>query len=165
MIELIITDDMKSDARRKILDTSINIRRSEEKFGFDKKRICEGFLGESMVRDYFKLKDYDDYEYDTIINGQKADIKTITCKFKPPQNYLVTINSCYKDGEHRQKSDIYIFTRILNDYSIGWILGYIECDRFFSISKFIKKGERYDNILFEKANANCMRIAELHKFK
>ena len=156
---------MKNDARKKILNTNISKRKSEEKFGFDKKRICEGYLGESMVRYYFKLKDYDDYEYDTIIDGKKADIKTITCKFKPHPHYLVTINSCYKYGEHRQKSDIYIFTRILNDYSIGWILGYIECGRFFSLSKFVKKGEKYHNMLFKKANANCVQISDLHKFK
>ena len=44
----------------------------------------------------------------------------------------------------------------------AWILGFIECDRFFEMSKYIQKGETYHGMKFEKANMNVLPINKLH---
>ena len=112
--------------------------------------------------DYYNVGDIDDYEYDIIIGEYKVDVKSISCKFKPPTNYLAAVNSCEIEGEHRQDADVYIFVRIREDCMAAWILGFIECDRFFKMSKYIQKGETYHGMKFEKANMNVLPINKLH---
>ena len=112
--------------------------------------------------DYYNVADVDDYEYDIIISGYKVDVKSISCKFKPPMHYLATVNSCELEGDHRQDADLYIFVRIREDCKIAWIVGFIECERFFEMSKFLKKGDTYHGMTFTKANMNVLPINKLN---
>ena len=161
-IEVKITQGMKDFAERKFKRIKIDPSKNLNRFGSEGKRIFEGYLGEAMVCSHFHMEDVDDYEYDSMLNNNKIEIKTISGKFKPPPYYLATVNSCLEGEQRKQNSDYYVFTRILNDYSLGWIVGFIECDEFFRIGHFVKKGETYENMLFEKADATCARINELN---
>tara|TARA_Y100000592_G_C5384148_1_gene274911 strand:+ start:508 stop:879 length:372 start_codon:yes stop_codon:yes gene_type:complete len=111
-------------------------------------------------------KNSNNFDFDLISKkGKRLEIKTITCKFKPKSNYLCTVNSYDLNGVHKQKADFYIFLRILNDFSKGWILGWISCSDFFKKGKFIKKGTDFGKFKFVKANATVLPINELNKFK
>ena len=160
--EIRISQDMRDRAKVKYNKIKINSDRDKRQFAYEGKRLLYGYLGEIIIIDYYGVDDIDDYEYDIIIGEYKVDVKSISCKFKPPTNYLAAVNSCEIEGEHRQNSDVYIFVRIREDCLVGWILGFIECDRFFSMSEFIKKGEEYHGMKFEKANMNALPINRLH---
>ena len=162
-IEVKITKEMKDFAERKFKRIKIDTSKKLNRFGSEGKRIFEGYLGEAMVCSHFHMEDVDDYEYDSMLNNNKIEIKTISGKFKPPPYYLATVNSCLEGEQRKQNSDYYVFTRILNDYSLGWIVGFIECDEFFRIGNFVKKGETYEGMLFEKADATCARINRLNE--
>lgn len=163
--EIKITDDMKDRAKAKYNKIKIDTTKDKREFASEGKRLFYGYLGEIVVMDYYGVGDIDDYEYDIIIGESKVDVKTISCKFKPPVNYLAAVNSCEADGEHRQEADSYIFVRIREDCEIAWIVGHIECERFFDLSTFVKKGETVDGIKFEKANSNVLRIENLYQLQ
>ena len=159
--EIKITDSMRERAKAKYDKIKLDPERDKRRFGSEGKRILEGYIGEVVVIDYYGVEDIDDYEYDIIINEIKVDVKTISCKFKPAPHFLAAVNSCETDGEHRQNSDRYIFVRIREDYEAAWIVGYMECENFFDLSTFVKKGETFDGIKFEKANTNVLPIKSL----
>jgi hypothetical protein len=89
-----------------------------------------GALGEVAVYYYFKdwgVVDFTStYDYDTIINGHKIDVKTKRCNYKPKDNYLCSISNF----NTRQKCDYYFFCRVMTDYSKVFMLGYISKERF-----------------------------------
>ena len=64
----------------------------------------------------------------------------------------------------KPKQDIYIFLRILNDYSLAWILGWYSCKDFFKAGAFIPKGKDFGKFKFIKANATVLEIDKLNKF-
>ena len=161
--EIRIDDDMRNRAKSKYNKIKLDPERDKRRFGSEGKRILEGYLGEIVVMDYYGVGDIDDYEYDIIINGIKVDVKTISCKFKPTPNFLAVVNSCEIDGEHRQKADTYIFVRMREDYEVAWIVGYMMCEKFFDLSTFVKKGETFDGMKFEKANLNVLPIENLYQ--
>lgn len=167
MIEFKIENHIVEYALGKLnkVDYCINVNPS--KFGFERKRIFEGYLGERIIMKFLGIsKDIDCFEYDLLSNkGKKLEVKTISCKFKPIDSYLCTVNSHKVDGVHKQKADYYIFLRILNDYSSSWILGWIPCDEFFKKGSFIPKGKDFGKFKFVKANATVLGISKLNKFK
>ena len=166
MIEYIINKDIVSYAYNKLNKTNIIKNLNPSKFGYDEKRIFEGYIGEKIIMDFLNIQNNDDtYEYDLLSNkGKKLEIKTISCKFKPKLNYLCTVNSHKIDGIHKQKADYYIFLRILNDYSLAWILGWYSCKDFFKVGTFIPKGKDFGKFKFIKANATVLEIDKLNKF-
>ena len=114
--------------------------------------------------DYLGInKNHDDYDFDLIYKkGKKLEVKTISCKFKPKKHYWCTVNSFDLNATHKQKADYYIFLRILNDYSKGWILGWIECATFFKKGRFINKNTDFGEFKFTKANATILPISLLN---
>jgi len=160
--EIRISQEMRDRAKSKFEKIKIDATKDKRRFASEGSRLLYGYLGEVIVMDYYGVDDIDDYEYDIIIGEYKVDVKSISCKFKPPTNYLAAVNSCEIEGEHRQDADVYIFVRIREDCMAAWILGFIECDRFFEMSKYIQKGETYHGMKFEKANMNVLPISKLH---
>ena len=156
---------MKSRAKDKYNQIKLDPTRDKRQFASEGRRLLYGYLGEMIVMEYYGVGDIDDYEYDIILGDYKTDIKSISCKFKPPLNYLATVNSCEIEGDHRQDADIYMFVRIREDCKVAWLVGYIECERFFEMSKFINKGETYHGMTFEKANMNVLPIKDLHRIQ
>ena len=166
MIEVNIAKEIISYAERKLKDVS---KESSilSKFGSERDRILVGYIGEKIIMNYLNIeKDVDDFEFDLLSNkGKRLEVKTITCKFKPKPHYWCTVNSHDLDGIHKQKADYYIFLRILNDFTKGWILGWISCDDFFQKGAVVKKGKDFGKFQFVKANATILEIGELNDFK
>ena len=117
---------MKSRAKDKYNQIKLDPTRDKRQFASEGKRLLYGYLGEMIVMEYYGVGDVDDYEYDIVLGDYKTDIKSISCKFKPPPNYLATVNSCEIEGDHRQDADIYMFVRIQEDCKVAWLVGYIE---------------------------------------
>lgn len=164
MQEILITSEMRSIAHQKTKHLHFNENRGLSKFGSEKNRTIVGYIGEQMVMDFLKIKSLDDqYNFDLIYLGKRLEVKTISCKFKPYPHYLCTVNSHNLNGIHKQSADYYVFLRILNDQSKGWILGYIPCAEFFEKGKFIEKGSQVvKGVQFVKANATVLPINQLH---
>jgi hypothetical protein len=166
MIEMKIDNTIIDDAQRKLQSNKIINESRESKFGSDESRILIGYIGERLVMNYLGIEiDSDDYNYDLMSNkGKRLEVKTVSCKFKPKDNYLCAVNSHDPDTVHKQKADYYIFVRVLFDLSIGWILGYIPCDEFFEKGKYIEKGTDFGKFKFIKANATVIEINQLNRF-
>ena len=100
-----------------------------------------GFIGEGLIHEYFinagETIDWTNtYEYDMILNYDLLlDIKTKRTGYKPKLDYDCSIS----DGK-RQRCDHYIFTRVKNDFSVGWILGYMPSKEYFEVANFMEKG-------------------------
>lgn len=167
MIEILITKDIVDYANKKLAHVNTQNNLGLSKFGSEKNRILVGYIGERIMMKYLGLKnDEDKYDYDLISNkGKRLEVKTITCKFKPKTHYWCTVNSHDLSGVYKQNADYYIFLRILNNYSKGWILGWIDCDEFFEKGEFIAKGKDFGKFQFVKANATILPINKLNKFK
>lgn len=127
-----------------------------------------GYLGEIIVANMLGLDTGDNtFEYDLISKkNKKLEVKSITCKDKPFMNYLATVNSHLEDDVvvHKQNADYYIFTRIHNDLSKAWIVGWISCDEFFKLGTFVPKGTDFGTFKFELANATVLEINKLKQF-
>jgi len=96
-----------------------------------------GFLGEIITANYLDTKISNTYDYDMIFNNLKIDVKSKRVTTPPKDYYECSIAAL----SAKQKCDMYIFTRIKNDYSIGWLLGYLDKKEYFKNAKFLKKGE------------------------
>jgi len=166
LIEVVISREVVNYAKNKLKQIIIDNKLGLSKFGSERSRILAGYIGEKIIMDFLSLdKDIDDYDFDLISRkGKRLEVKTITCKFKPKPHYWCTVNSHNLDGVHKQKSDFYIFLRILNNCKKGWILGWIPCDDFFKKGEFISKGTNFGKFEFVKANATILPINQLGKF-
>ncbi|WP_299823691.1 hypothetical protein [uncultured Pontibacter sp.] len=166
MIEVAIEEAMRQAAIAK-LDASKGLKRKKlNRFGSEPERTYYGYLGEQLVMKYLGItEDTDDYEYDVLYKGYRLDIKSISCKFKPPVSFLCTVNSCYDEGEHRQDADFYVFARVKYDFTVGWILGFMHCGDFFRKSTYLPKGSVYEGMEFFKANANIIPISKLEPMR
>jgi len=96
-----------------------------------------GILGEKIVKDYFNLDNEHDFDHDLTGNGKKIEVKTKKCTSKPKNHYRCSVSKWSK----HQICDYYIFVRVLEDYSKGWILGYISQKEFYKQATFYRKGE------------------------
>jgi hypothetical protein len=102
-----------------------------------------GCLGEILVSDYLNCKIIDDYEYDLVHLNYKFDVKTLICNTTPKQNY-----ECQVAKYYQQDCDGYIFTRILKDSTLGWIVGWIFKKDFLDKAKIVGK----DQVREDKTN-------------
>ena len=166
MIEVKITKKMIKSAQDRADKFSFN-RKELSKFGAEKGRTVFGYLGEEIIKDFLGIKTItDNYDYDMEYKGYKLEVKTISCKFKPLPHYLCTVNSHDVNSMYKQNADYYIFTRIINDKSVGWILGYMKCNEFFEKGNFVKMGTKIaDGVNLDHAHATTLEISKLHRFK
>jgi hypothetical protein len=165
MIELVITQQQRDRAQQRLTDIRLDPTRGLSLFGSEGWRILFGYLGEEMVLAWLEMTDLNEiretFEYDLVFRGKRLEVKTISCKFRPHLDYLCTVNSYDLSGVHQQEADFYVFVRILNDQSKGWLLGYYPCKEFFEKGRFVPKGTEMKNFAFEKANATVMEIYNL----
>ena len=167
MIDIFINNEMLSRAQLKVEAVKFDSTRKTNQFGTEKKRAFIGFVGEQLVLHHLKTAvDVNHYDYDLIFNGLKIEVKTVSCNTKPALHYLCTVNSSQDVGARKQLADYYIFTRVLENLTIGWILGYMRCSEFFERGRYIEKGSPpVDGISFLKANATVLQIKELRLMK
>jgi len=95
-----------------------------------------GFLGEIIVAEELGISLNNTYDYDLVFNNKKIDVKSKRVTSAPREYYECSV----ADLNTKQKCDFYVFTRIKNDLSEGWILGYLEKEKYLADSKFLKKG-------------------------
>lgn len=122
-----------------------------------------GALGEILVRDFFGNavnSTEATYDYDMIINGRTVDVKTKRTTVIPKPHYFYSI-AAYNT---RQKCEHYIFCRIFEDFSKGFLLGYRQKEYFFRNSIFKRKGEMDTNGFKFKSDCYNLPIGKLNKF-
>ena len=95
-----------------------------------------GFLGEIIVANELCITLDNTYDYDLIFNDKRIDVKSKKVSSVPRDYYECSVAAL----NTRQRCDLYMFTRIKNDLSEGWILGYLEKEKYLTDSKFLKKG-------------------------
>jgi len=132
-----------------------------EKLGSLNNSICNGegnvygFLGEIIVSEYIGGQIKNTYDFDIIKNNLKIEVKTKRCTSKPQDHYNCSV-AAYNI---KQKCDVYVFVRILEDFSKAWILGAINKEDFYKYSVF-NKGNTIDNksSLKWKFKADCYNL-------
>tara|TARA_R100001509_G_C4748281_1_gene175469 strand:+ start:83 stop:568 length:486 start_codon:yes stop_codon:yes gene_type:complete len=154
MIELEVSGDQFIRARKKAIDMG-RIANSITNGGGN----LAGFIGEIVVTDYIGAKEQNTYDYDIVDKiGNKIDVKTKRCNSEPKVNYDCSIAA----HGTKQKCDMYVFVRVLNDFSKAWILGKIMKDEYFEKAKYHKKGELDpDNKFRFKADCYNVKIHQL----
>ena len=96
-----------------------------------------GFIGELITAKFLNTKLSNTYDYDLIHNGIKLDVKTKKVSSEPKNYYECSVANL----NTKQDCDAYVFTRVMNDLSRGWILGFMPKKEYLSKAKFLKKGE------------------------
>jgi hypothetical protein len=125
-----------------------------------------GAIGEVIVNDYFKAKGKDvnhvgHYDYDLVINGLKVDVKTK----KVAKLDIVNVLASIPIYNTHQKCDYYIFCQVTADASLGYILGFIPKDEYFSKAFFRKKGDVDTNGFVFKSDCYNMKVENLNPIK
>jgi hypothetical protein len=163
-VEVVSTNEILAAADSKLAKFNFDASRGLSKFGSERNRTLIGYLGERMVMDVLALREErDDFDFDLSFREKRLEVKSISCKFRPPSHFLCTVNSHDLSGVHKQEADYYVFVRILNDKSRGWILGYLPCHEFFKKGTFVPKGSSVaKGIEFVKANATVLEISALY---
>jgi hypothetical protein len=120
-----------------------------------------GIVGEYIVHKYLKDSEWKNtYSYDLIHENKKIDVKTKRCNSKP----LPTYDCSVAETSLHQLPDEYIFVRVLNNFSMAWILGRISHKTYFSKAKKLLKGQLDPaNNFTVRANCYNLRINELDK--
>lgn len=91
--------------------------------------VCECYLSLALKRESF--------EHDLMILGQRIEVKTKKCSSMPRSDYLCSVAK----SSAFQKPDFYCFVRIMDDLSLGWILGFISHTRFYELAFYKRAGE------------------------
>ena len=119
-----------------------------------------GFLGEIMtLHSLYEGEICNTYDFDILYRDKKLDVKTKRTGAVPKGYYDCSV-AAYNT---RQNCSHYIFTRILNDLSKGWVLGWMSKKDYFNKARLLKKGEQDgDNGFIVKAACYNLPINKLH---
>ena len=150
MLEVEITKDMVDAARKKAEELGV-LRNSITQGAGN----IAGFLGEFIVEKATGAKIANTRDYDvTRLDGKTADVKTKRCGSKPAPHFECSV----ADFNTRQKCDFYVFVRVLNDFSKGWIVGELPKEEYFQKATFIQQGQ-YDPSNKWRCKADCYNVA------
>lgn len=75
-------------------------------------------------------------DYDIVYRGLKLEVKTKETTVIPQYNYEASVS----DNNISQNCDVYVFCRILNDYSLGYLCGMMRREDFVNRSRYLTKG-------------------------
>ena len=113
-----------------------------------------GYLGEMIVVSVLGGSHSNTFDYDVVLeDGTTIDVKTKRCSSPPKVYYSCSVAKL----SAKQDCDMYAFTRIKNDMSVGWYLGRISKNDFFLKATEHKKGE-YDSDNGFTFRANCFNL-------
>jgi hypothetical protein len=121
-----------------------------------------GFVGEEIVCDLSpNFKVMGEYEYDIISDdGLRLEVKTKRTTVAPKPFYEVSV----AQFNTHQQCDLYVFTRVLNDLSKGWILGVMGPEEYYANARVLKKGDiDGSNKFVVKSDCWNMRIDDLYQ--
>ena len=132
MIEVVITGEMLVTARDKAAEMG-KLRNSITRGQGN----LAGFLGEAVAQHVLGGELANTYEYDLVMkDGTTIDVKTKLTSVKPLDTYACSIAKL----NTTQECDYYAFTRIKNDYSVGWYLGVCSKERYYKEAILLEKG-------------------------
>ena len=154
MIEVQLTDDMLLAARAKATEMG-RLNNSILRGGGS----VAGFLGEQIALKVLGGEWRNSYDYDIVLeDGRRAEVKTKQTSATPKPFYDCSISNF----NTRQDCDIYVFTRVMNDFSKGWFLGMLTKEEYFNKATFLKKGDiDPSNNYTVKADCYNVPISEL----
>ena len=112
-----------------------------------------GFIGEEIVREYIQAKESNTYDYDLIKSNIKIDVKTKRTNFPPLPHYEASI----ANYNPNQKCDVYVFVRVMNDFTKAYICGWISKEGYFKKAKFLRQGD-YDPSNNWHCKADCYNV-------
>lgn len=153
--------------------TKEQVNRAKELYNFNelKNSITKGAsniygaVGEIIVHDHFKtfleVEFCSTFDYDMKISGQKVEVKTRRTTVMPKGYYNCGI---VKSSNH-QKCDVYFFVRVMEDFSKGFLLGYLPRSVFYDRATYRKKGEPDGSYFTFKEDGYQLKISELIKFQ
>lgn len=157
MVPVKITDEMMLNARDKVADMhkdghlKNSIRRGAGALG--------GFIGEQIALKVMGGKWANTYDYDFVTDeGTRVEVKTKITSVEPKPHYACSV-ARYNT---RQDCDVYAFTRVMGDYSMGWFLGFMTKEEFYEKAELFKKGQVIaDNNHDIKADCYSVAVKEL----
>ena len=123
-----------------------------------------GSLGEIMVLDWYGGYHLNTYDFDVVIRGMTVDVKTKRYKIglTPTEDWTLNI-AAYNT---KQQCNYYCFAGVADDYSEGYIYGFMQKDHFYQNAIFGKKGDQdKSNPWVYKADCYNITINELNKQK
>ena len=138
MIRLKITDEQIEYATYLVNNCNYGRR---GKFDGDKSKQLVGMLAQTVLADYLKQPRPDTSEgfdggYDSIINGQKVDVKCMSRKGYVIGNYVHNLIAYQKNYD----VDYYIFTSLNTTTNELEVCGVINKEQFFSKADLYEKG-------------------------
>lgn len=139
-----------------------------EKMGVLRNSITKGaknvlaFIGEEIVNHYIKGEISNTYDWDIKFGDKLLEVKSKDTTVYPKRMYEVSV----ADLNTKQKCDFYVFTRILADFSVGWILGFMPKREYLEKARRITKGDIDGSNNFE-VREDCwnMYISDLKPIK
>ena len=153
MIELTPTEEQKREARR-VAGNTVGLQGSITRGDGSP----AGALGEILVRDLLSCKQVNTRDYDLLMEQTRIDVKTKLCTSPPKPFYECSITA----HGTKQDCDEYVFVRVLNDLSRGWILGRLPKGEYFKKAKRHKKGDTDESNNFTfKSDCYNLPISEL----
>ena len=94
------------------------------------------------------------YDYDLVLDGDLTlDVKSKRTGFTPKLDYECSITAL----NTKQKCDMYVFTRVRNDMTVGWILGFLPKEEYFDKATFMEKGT-VDSSNGWKVKSDCYNV-------
>lgn len=114
--------------------------------------VCAEWMGAERVRPPV-------YSHDLVMDGITYDVKARRCSGPPLPEYAAGVFA--KAGKHGIKANRLLFTRIKDDMSELYIVGWLTTLQFARRSSFIEKGTREDGFL-HRADSYSLPISRLN---
>jgi len=101
-----------------------------------------GALGEIMCRDYLGAERVGQkvYSHDLELDGYSIDVKSKKCSGPPLPDYSASVIA--KKGHHGIKADRLLFTRVQDDFSSVYLVGWLTTLQFARRSTMTTAGTR-----------------------
>lgn len=118
-----------------------------------------GFVGEAIVSEALSVAAENTFDYDMRYKNFKIDVKTKRVNTPPRPSYECSVAAL----NTKQECDFYVFTRVLNTFKEGWILGYLPKEEYFKMATLYKKGD-VDPSNGWKVSTDCYNVP-IYKLK
>jgi hypothetical protein len=153
VIEVIITDEMLVEARRKATEMG-QLKGSMMKGD----RNIIGFLGEIATQSIIGGDFHNTYDYDIMTpSGKTVDVKTKKINYPPKDYYACNIFT----ANEKQACDYLVFAFVHTNLEKAWVAGYYGKKDFLKDCDFIPKGHVADNGLKFKRDNFEMKVSQL----
>jgi len=150
MIEIAVTKDMLVLAKAQEIKETLKNSHTDGEGNF------AGSLGQVLVQhNHPTLRFHETFNFDLVtLIGDTVEVKSKRCTSVPKPHYNATVY----DTNDSQEADYYYFTRIMDDLSVGFLMGFIRRHDFFKRASYFKAGEKdYDGHVWEKSGVWQLR--------